>query len=107
MPAAAHSFATKEGEGLVSYRISRADLMHQCGFGPDVMKTVKVCRVCGCACSAKERYCRECGAVLPKGTLFDLYRSQHLSCPACDTVVAKNTRFCPRCGKQLRRKSPV
>ena len=75
--------------------------MLYCGFGPDVMKQTKVCRICGCSCDAGETYCEECGAVLPKETLFDLYRSQHLSCPACDTVVANEACFCPKCGKQL------
>ena len=88
---------------MAGYQISRAELMFQCGFGPEVMKQTKVCRICGCSCAAGETYCEQCGSVLPKTTLFDLYRSQHLSCPACDTVVADDVRFCPQCGTLLRR----
>ena len=72
------------------------------GFGPEVMKEIRVCRVCGCSCTVREKYCRDCGAVLPRETLFDLYKARHLYCPACDTVVASTVVFCPECGKRLR-----
>ncbi|MBQ4347075.1 MAG: hypothetical protein IJC39_01340 [Firmicutes bacterium] len=74
------------------------------GFGPEVMKKIRVCRVCGCSCTAQEKYCRDCGAILPKETLFDLYKAQHLYCTACDTVVSGSAVFCPECGKRLRPK---
>jgi len=90
---------------MVDFHVTRAQLMQEYGFGPDVMKRIKVCRVCGCSCDAGETYCQGCGAVLPQETLFDLYRSQHLSCPACGTVVAKEARFCPHCGSQLWRET--
>ncbi|MBQ3077152.1 MAG: hypothetical protein IJC43_04785 [Clostridia bacterium] len=82
--------------------LARLAAMRQFGFGPEVMKGIKVCRVCGCTCSAGARSCRECGAVLPRETLFDLYKARHLYCPACDTVVARSAIFCPQCGKRLR-----
>lgn len=78
--------------------------MRQFGFGPEVMKEIKVCRVCGRSCSTSEKYCRVCGTILPKETLFDLYKTQHLYCPACDTVVSNTAVFCPECGKRLRPK---
>ena len=66
----------------------RLEGMKRFGFGPEVMKEIRVCRVCGCSCTVREKYCKDCGAVLPKETLFDLYKARHLYCPACDTVVA-------------------
>ena len=72
------------------------------GFGPEVMKGIRVCRVCGCSCGITEKYCKDCGAVLPRETLFDLYKARHLYCPSCDTVVASTAVFCPECGKRLR-----
>ena len=72
------------------------------GFGPEVMKKSKVCRLCGCTCSRNQRYCEECGAVLPRETLFDLYKSRHMYCPVCDTVVSDRAVFCPKCGTGLR-----
>ncbi len=72
------------------------------GFGPEVMKQTKVCRVCGCACEVDETYCFECGAFLPRETLFDLYKSYHPYCPDCGNIVPSRALFCPECGKRLR-----
>ena len=80
----------------------RLEGMKRFGFGPDVMKQTKVCRVCGGTADAAQRYCSDCGAELPRETLFDLYKARHLYCPACDTVVASTVVFCPECGKRLR-----
>ena len=83
----------------------RSEIMKRFGFGPEVMKQQKVCRVCGSPCTVSETHCAECGAVLPKETLFDLYKSHHTYCPHCDTVVAKTAIFCPVCGDRLQGKS--
>jgi len=91
----------KEGEQMDKLHPSREQLLDKYGFGPGAMKKIKVCRICKKPCNANEYYCESCGAVLPKETLFDLYRSQHLCCPECDTVVSKYSRFCPKCGRQL------
>lgn len=80
----------------------RTESMKRFGFGPDVMKETRVCRICGTVSTANEDYCPDCGAVLPKETLFDLYKAFHLYCPACDTVVSDTSIFCPECGKRLR-----
>jgi len=90
---------------VLDSRIVRLAAMKKFGFGPEVMKETKVCRVCGCSCSTRERYCGECGATLPRETLFDLYKARHLYCPACDTVVSSRVVFCPDCGKRLRPKN--
>lgn len=80
----------------------RAEAMKRFGFGPEAMKQRKVCRVCGATEDAAESFCRRCGTVLPKETLFDLYKVHHLYCPACDTVVTNTAQFCPSCGTVLR-----
>ncbi|EOQ35555.1 Double zinc ribbon [Butyricicoccus pullicaecorum DSM 23266] len=76
--------------------------MEQYGFGPDAMKKIKVCRICGAVMSGEEDFCTDCGAILPKETLFDLYKTMHFYCPACSTVLADTASFCPQCGKRLR-----
>ena len=88
---------------MTTLQAIRQENMIECGFDPDVTKRIKVCRICGRSCGVADDYCEGCGAVPVKETLFDFYRSQHLACPDCDTVVAKSTQFCPMCGRQLRR----
>ena len=83
------------------YEAIRLEEMKQKGFGPDIMKQHKVCRSCGKTCGYKEKYCTKCGAILPRETLFDLYKLYHLYCPDCDTVLASTSRFCPQCGRSL------
>lgn len=80
----------------------RLESMKRFGFGPDAMKQTRVCRICGYTSTSGETYCPECNAVLPRETLYDLYKAYHLYCPECDTVVASTSLFCPECGKQLR-----
>lgn len=70
--------------------------MKRFGFGPDVMKQTKVCRVCGGTADAAQRYCSDCGAELPRETLFDLYKSHHLFCTKCGTRLARRTPRPPR-----------
>lgn len=85
----------------------RLEGMKRYGFGPDVMKGTKVCRVCGQSCSSVEKYCSKCDAILPKETVFDLYKTYHLYCPECDTVVSSSSQFCPECGKSLRQQQDL
>lgn len=75
--------------------------MKHYGFGPDEMKKIKVCKVCGASVAAAETVCSHCGEALPYKTLFDEYKSKHAYCANCDTVVATNARFCPQCGKRI------
>ena len=88
---------------LDKHKAFRLEGMRQFGFGPDVMKKNKVCCNCGKTCGAGKKYCDQCGTVLPRETLFDLYKSHHLYCPACDTVVVSTSQYCLQCGKSLRR----
>ena len=71
------------------------------GFGPNVMKKLRVCSRCGQAVRSKAEACPGCGEWLPRETLFDRYKRRHKSCPDCDTVLTSDSRFCPHCGKQI------
>ena len=70
------------------------------GFGPQVMKKIKVCRKCAQTNPAERYVCRSCGAALPIETLYRLYQRQHRLCPVCDTVLAEGMNFCPHCGEK-------
>lgn len=78
----------------------RRENMLRYGFGPEVMKQIKVCEMCGEQNDAWKRKCRTCGAHLPRSTLFDRYREMHQSCPVCKTVIPDAAGYCPICGKK-------
>ncbi len=75
----------------------------QFGFGPQVMKQIKVCRKCAHSNHAERYVCQNCGAVLPIETLYQLYQRQHRLCPICNTVLASGMNFCPHCGERQNR----
>ncbi|MBQ4611007.1 MAG: zinc ribbon domain-containing protein [Clostridia bacterium] len=81
---------------------ARAEGMRRYGFGPDAMCKIKVCNRCGAANDSSVHRCEECGAKLPRDTLFDLYKRSHPYCPLCDTVAADHARYCPRCGSEIK-----
>jgi len=43
-------------------RLEYSATMKYFGFGPEVMKEIRVCRICGCSCSSREKTCSGCGA---------------------------------------------
>ena len=71
------------------------------GFGPNVMKKLRVCPRCGKVVKTRADTCPECGEILPCETLFDRYKRRHLCCSACDTVLSTDSRYCPNCGKLI------
>lgn len=71
------------------------------GYGPRVMKLIKVCPHCGTAVSKKRSVCPDCGMRLGGKTLYDRYRERHLCCDRCGMVLAADSRYCPHCGRQL------
>lgn len=72
------------------------------GFGTDAMKKLKVCALCGTVSHVKLTKCPACGTVLPKETLYTIYKARHKQCEHCHAVVANEATFCPACGRKLR-----
>ena len=79
----------------------RLENMKQFGFGPEVMKTIKVCKACGAKANSELLFCPECDKPLPSETLYMLYVHNHFVCTNCKTVVSSKYNFCPQCGKKL------
>ena len=75
--------------------------LEQFGFGPNVMKKIKICPKCGQIAKKGTFFCRSCSAFLTRETLYDHYRRQHRCCPECDTVLAADSQYCPNCGRQI------
>lgn len=69
--------------------------LEQCGFGPKVMKRIKVCPHCGTVVDSEQSVCPDCSMRLLGKTLYDRYRERHLYCDRCGTVLAADARFCP------------
>lgn len=83
----------------------RFQALERFGFGPNVMKKIRVCPRCGQVVKTKADVCPECGEKLPRETLFDRYKRQHRSCPDCDAILSSDCQYCPSCGKQLLQKA--
>lgn len=80
---------------------AKLDWLEKCGYGPKVMKRMRVCPACGNISSEKHAVCPECGLRLLSKTLYDRYREQHLCCDRCGTVLTSDSRYCPHCGRAL------
>ena len=82
---------------------SRRETMAHYGFGPEAMKSTRVCAVCGAATATQALRCPVCGNPLPSETLYDWYRDQHPVCPVCGSVLPRSQeiRYCPQCGSRL------
>ncbi len=76
--------------------------LEQFGFGPNVMKQIKICPKCGQIAKKYSVFCRSCGAFLTRKTLYDDYRRKHRCCTECGTVLTADARFCPHCGREKR-----
>lgn len=84
------------------FEMIRLNNMEQHGFGPDVMKRIKICALCGKSAEVSDTICEVCGEPLPQESVFQQYKKRHLYCPRCETVVPSHTQFCPQCGLGLR-----
>ena len=85
----------------------RQSNMERYGFGPNIMRNIRVCPKCGVPSTAADRNCHTCGAKLPRETLFQQYRKRHRFCPRCDMVVAESAQFCPECGTRIHMFKPL
>ncbi len=83
------------------YEKIRRENKLELGFGTEVMKTRKICTVCGTVSIASQHYCNECQSKLPDETLFETYAKRHRRCESCGTVASKDMNYCPLCGKSL------
>ncbi len=88
------------------YEKIRRENKLELGFGVEVMKTKKICTVCGAVSIASQQYCSECQSALPSETLFETYAKRHRRCGDCGTVAANNMNYCPLCGKTLPTDNP-
>ncbi|MBQ9717151.1 MAG: zinc ribbon domain-containing protein [Clostridia bacterium] len=86
---------------LTKLEYMRQSNMEQYGFGPNIMRNIRICPDCGLPSIVTDRNCHACGAKLPRETLFQQYKKRHRFCPRCDTVVAKSAQFCPECGTRI------
>ena len=98
---------TAEESRLIKQESMRQESMKQYGFGPAVMRGIRICAECGMPSAASERKCRECGAKLPWVNLFQQYRKRHRYCAHCDNVVADDVQFCPECGTRIQMRKPM
>ncbi len=71
------------------------------GFGPNVMKKIRICPHCGSVSSDNSVFCLECGEKLPHRTLFDRYKQNHRNCSNCGTVLTSDSLYCPHCGRRV------
>lgn len=79
---------------------TKIDELERFGFGPKVMKRIKVCPHCGTVVSREHLACPVCMQLLTK-TLYDRYRESHICCERCGTVLRDDSHYCPHCGKAI------
>ena len=84
-----------------SFEVFKLRNMEEHGFGPSIMKSIKVCKECGKVASSKNTICRNCGTELPNESVYHQYKKMHSYCSTCDTVVPHNAHYCPQCGGKL------
>ena len=87
--------------------VLRKESLESFGFGVDVMKRLAVCPNCHSLERSGNTACSVCKTKLTKLTLYDLYKSKHKACAACETVVANGMQFCPHCGQILNAQNAV
>ena len=84
-------------------RIKRNNILSECGFGADVMKSKTVCTECHSIESSRKMFCSKCGSKLPRENLYDYYRAQHRCCPDCGSVLSESMDYCPKCGIAIKK----
>lgn len=88
-------------EMVKAFEVFKLRNMEEHGFGPSIMKSIKVCKECGKVASERQTICKECGTKLPDKSVYQEYKDMHLYCSICDTVVPSNAHYCPQCGTNL------
>lgn len=77
------------------------------GFGVDIMKHSVVCGECKSLEPSNRMFCSKCNSKLPKSNLYDLYKSYHICCEKCDTVLSSSMHYCPHCGIRVKASSEL
>ena len=72
------------------------------GFGIDAMKNPVVCPNCNSLEPSNKIFCSKCNSKLPKANLYDLYKSYHICCEKCGTVLSSSMHYCPHCGIRVK-----
>ena len=65
-------------------------------YATEVAKNMKVCPNCQKTTSADKKFCPDCGARLPEGSV-----AQGAVCPSCGKQNVIGTKFCQDCGTKL------
>lgn len=78
------------------------DELEEYGFGPNIMKKIKVCSNCGSVNSSEFEICNICESILPQETLFQKYVSMHKMCSECGCIVRVEAKYCPQCRALLK-----
>ena len=94
-------------EMVKAFEVFKLRNMEEHGFGPSIMKSIKVCKECGTVASSKNTICKKCEAELPSESVYHQYVKMHSYCCECDTVVPHNAHYCPQCGGKLEKINQV
>lgn len=81
--------------------LNRKESLFYFGFGIDAMKTLVVCPECNSLEPSDGIFCSKCNQKLPEKSLYDLYRSYHISCEKCGTIITPSMHYCPHCGTRI------
>ena len=92
------------------FEVFKSKNMEEHGFGPSVMKSIKVCKECGTVASSKNTICKKCG----KFVSDVMYNADVLNCVECSPwensphyclncgiEVSLADKFCSKCGTKL------
>ena len=98
---AATRHAAQQGEKTVRQASGLEDALSNLqrsveSYATEVAKNMKVCPNCQKTTSADKKFCPDCGARLPEGSV-----AQGAVCPSCGKQNVIGTKFCQDCGTKL------
>ncbi len=98
---AATQHAAQQGEKTVRQASGLEDALSNLqrsveSYATEVAKNMKVCPNCQKTTSADKKFCPDCGARLPEGSV-----AQGAVCPSCGKQNVIGTKFCQDCGTKL------
>lgn len=98
---AATQHAAQQGEKTVRQASGLEDALSNLqrsveSYATEAAKNMKVCPNCQKTTSADKKFCPDCGARLPEGSV-----AQGAVCPSCGKQNVIGTKFCQDCGTKL------